>query len=77
MKTKLQDLGLILAMSSTLLSVLFLLHNLDMREQLKIANDQKLRYSGMLARCMNGGTLFDSLSNTAFFCDRVIAVRNP
>ena len=35
------------------------------------------RYSAMLAECLNGGTLYDKASNTAYFCSKPIELVNP
>jgi len=77
----------ILADAGTLFMVMGCFFGLITWMQARDAADQELlrqeiteqshRYSAMLAQCMNGGALFDKISETAYFCSKPLEIVKP
>ena len=49
--------------------------NAQLRDNAKTHEKMSFNYSYMLASCMNGGTLYDKKSNTAFFTSKATAIK--
>lgn len=49
--------------------------NIQLKESAKTHEKASYKYSYLLASCMNGGTLYDKESNTAFFTSKAIAIK--
>lgn len=73
-KQPLHNLRLVVAVLLTLVILMAGTRN-QYQDILVIQMEQSNRYSKMLADCLNGGTLFDSISRVAFFCSKPIEVR--
>lgn len=59
------------------LALLTWMQHRDLEDQVETHKTESRRVTSMLADCMNGKPLFDYATNTAYFCDRAIAVKNP
>ena len=57
------------------LLVVAVMQNRDLATRAEDHEAASARYAHMLALCMNGGALYDKTSDTAFFCDKVIAMK--
>ena len=50
-------------------------HLVELTKQLEQQVEQTTKYSSLLASVMNGGTLYDRASDTAYFFDKPLAVK--
>lgn len=71
------DALLIIAALLCFLALLTWMQHRDLEDQVETHKTESRRVTSMLADCMNGKPLFDYNTNTAYFCDRAIAVKNP
>ena len=65
-----------------LLLILALVQNRDMQDQItkrdaeyKAQKDEVIKYTGLLAECLNGGGMYDRASGTAYFCEKALEMR--
>lgn len=49
----------------------------DYEDQVKLHQERVLSYGATLAACMNGGTLWDALNETAYFCSKPLELKKP
>ena len=57
------------------LLILVVMQNRDLADQIEEQQSEVKKYSGLLAECLNGGTLLDKETDTAYFCDKPSEVR--
>ena len=58
-----------------LLLILAFMQNKDLQDRIDEQQSEVKKYSGLLAECLNGGTLLDKETDTAYFCTRPLEVR--
>ncbi|MFZ4539976.1 hypothetical protein, partial [Propionivibrio sp.] len=68
------DVALLVVGLLAVLVVLGLLQNRKLEAQVTSQKAETLKFSGILADCMNGLAVYDRSSNTAHFCAKVISV---
>lgn len=61
--------------AAAILPAVVLSYHAYMDNKVKLAQVKAYKFSSMLAACMNGKPLFDYVSKTTFFCEKVVAVK--
>ena len=57
------------------LLILVFMQNKDLQDRIDEQQSEVKKYSGLLAECLNGGTLLDKETDTAYFCDKPSEVK--
>ena len=81
---KLVDAGLILAIVAAMFLVVVYMQARDAAEQVMaqkaqthLAEQETKSCGRTFAECMNGGTLFDKINETAYFCSKPLEIKKP